>query len=255
MGLFDKRDRRKRISRNEFDSPVEQIDLSSASGPIALPEPETKPVQAELPVEKTAVREAAAKNEATEPDSQPTAQPDSQPTAQPDSQPTAQPDSQPTAPAARVPAYGIDNAIELMRSLPSDNIELVVKVVKHTLESLQIRTADIIHDAIAKQESIEARLKQLRAEIADYESEIASRQKEIEKLNGEYKETNTVRKHLELAENLCKNGSGKRTGIASSRAASPAPGAAATHGAPKGSDKPANRASNPPFLGQSPAKK
>jgi cell division protein FtsB len=238
MGLFDKRDRRKRVSRNEFDSPVEQIDLSSASGPIVLPEPETKPVQAEPQVEEAPIGEVAASKESAAPAPQPVAEP---------------PPVEPEAPAPRTLSYGIDNAIELMRSLPSDNIELVVKVVKHTLESLQIRTTDIIQDAVSKQESIETRLKQLRTEIAEYEKEIASRQKEIEKLNGEYKEANTVRKHLELAENLCKNGSGKRT--AGVRAGSPPTGPVAAHGAPKGSDKPVNRASNSPPISQSPAKK
>src|SRR5262245_14383562 len=48
--------------------------------------------------------------------------------------------------------YGIQKAIELMRTLPDGNVELVVQVVKLTLASAQIGIGTIIDDAAARQE-------------------------------------------------------------------------------------------------------
>src|SRR5438128_8940256 len=55
------------------------------------------------------------------------------------------------------PAYGIRQAIELMRGLPGDNVDLVVHVVKKTLESMGIQIEGIVEDATLKQGEIEAR--------------------------------------------------------------------------------------------------
>src|SRR5262245_9134872 len=74
------------------------------------------------------------------------------------------------------PNYGIDQAIELMRALPGDqNVELVVQVIKTTLESLRVRVSDIIDDASKKQKRLEDRVAVLRAEIAELEKEIQQR--------------------------------------------------------------------------------
>lgn len=249
MGLFDKRDRRKR-GRDEFVSPVEQIDLSNAA-PLTTPSespktltsppnvPPSPPAQPALETPGTGRANAAI--------------------------PAARPLAPAPAPAAReqalpVASYGIDKAIELMRTLPSDNIELVVQVVKQTLESMQIKITDIIADATRKQELVQDRLEVLRGEIADLEKEIAIRQKEIEDLNADYKETNTVRKHLELAENLCKNsaGNGKNSNkMRTNNAVSPArPGnAAGSSSSPSRPGKIMPRAGNPPPPASSSAKK
>src|SRR5438105_2245334 len=56
------------------------------------------------------------------------------------------------------PRYGIAQAIDLMRKLPFDNVELVVQVVKRTLESTHIRIDTIIQDAARKQAEIEGRI-------------------------------------------------------------------------------------------------
>ncbi len=102
--------------------------------------------------------------------------------------------------------YGIEQAIELMRTLPQENVELVVQVVKHTLESTQIKIARIIDDASQKQQDIEGRIKVLRDEIAEFEKEIAARKSEIETLEADYEETSTVKDRLVLAEKLGKEG-------------------------------------------------
>jgi hypothetical protein len=111
------------------------------------------------------------------------------------------------APAAKEPAemprsdYGIDNAIALMRALPVDqNVELVVQVIKTTLESLKLRVADIIEDASRKQRALEGRVAALKQQIAEYEKEIETRVNEIAKLEADHSETSSVKARLELAE-------------------------------------------------------
>src|SRR5688572_10275529 len=61
---------------------------------------------------------------------------------------------------------GIDHAIQLIRSLPTEkNVDLVVKVLKTTLESLGIRVVDIVNDAAQRQKDLQSRVGQLKSEI------------------------------------------------------------------------------------------
>lgn len=113
-------------------------------------------------------------------------------------------------PAARVvvedeepprPSYGINQAIELMRLLPVDqNPELVVQVIKGTLESMKVKVSEIIADADRKTKDLEERVGNLKRAIADFEKEIDTRKEEIGKLEADHKETTSVRARLELAE-------------------------------------------------------
>jgi hypothetical protein len=99
------------------------------------------------------------------------------------------------------PHYGIDSAVQLMRALPVDqNVELVVQVIKTTLESLKVRVSDIIEDATKRQRDLEGRSEQLRKEIADFEREIAQRKETIARLESDHAETTVVKQRLELAE-------------------------------------------------------
>ncbi len=98
------------------------------------------------------------------------------------------------------PTYGIQNAIELMRQLPDDNVPLVVEVVKKTLESLHVDIGSIIADAERKHARIDDRVANLQAEIADFEEEIAARKDEIQALTADRDETKTVKDRLELAQ-------------------------------------------------------
>lgn len=93
---------------------------------------------------------------------------------------------------------GIDHAIQLMRTLPTDkNVELVVTVLKTTLESLGIRVADIIADAVKRQQDIETRVGQLRGEISALEKEVDLRVKEIARLEAAHAETTKVKTYLQ----------------------------------------------------------
>src|SRR5690349_7917449 len=72
--------------------------------------------------------------------------------------------------------YGIDDAIRLMRTLPVDqNPDLVVHVIKNTLESVNVRLSDIVQEASSKQEVIRSRIGELQSEIQQLEQEVARR--------------------------------------------------------------------------------
>ncbi len=172
MGIFDKKAKGRR--GEDFDSPIEQIDLSSA--------PEAAAEQAEASADETPPAQA----------------------------PAAAATSQEAAASSPAPAkskiidqdYGIEEAIALMRTLPADAIELVVRVVKQTLESTHIDIPTIILDASAKQERITNRIGVLREEITGLEKQIADRSAEIGTLEADHEETSMVKERLELAEKL-----------------------------------------------------
>lgn len=154
MGLFDKKKK-----SDDFDSPVEEINLAARSGPVAKP---AAPAPATTNPAGT-VREI---------------------------------DAEPP------PDFGINKAIELMRQLPGDNAELVVTVVKTTLEALHIKIPTIIADAERKLRTIEGRVDSLKKEIGEYEREIAQRKSQISALEADHAETSTVKERLGLAEKL-----------------------------------------------------
>lgn len=101
------------------------------------------------------------------------------------------------------PSYGIEQAIQLMRALPAaseQNVELVVTIIKTTLESLKVKVSDIIEDATRKQKDLEGRVANLKQQITDFEKEIQTRKDEIARLEADHAETTGVKGRLELAE-------------------------------------------------------
>lgn len=115
---------------------------------------------------------------------------------------------QDSAPSRREPiarnttGYSIEDAINLMRSLPRDNNEVVVTVVKKTLESTQIQVSDIIADADSKEAKIRDQHKTLETEIKELQEQIAQRNQRITDLLKDLKETTDVRQRLQLAMDL-----------------------------------------------------
>jgi hypothetical protein len=100
-------------------------------------------------------------------------------------------------------AYGIAQAILLMRSLPVDqNVELVVRVIRQTLESMHVQLPDIIDDASAKETALQGRMERLDMEIEAYAEQIEVRRQEISQLQAELRETSTVKERLVLAQRL-----------------------------------------------------
>ena len=108
------------------------------------------------------------------------------------------------APAAAGPrGYGIAEAIQLMRSLPVEqNAELVVRVVRATLASLNVRLPDIIEDATRKQKATQDRITAEHAQVADLEKQLDVHRKEIASLEADLKETSAVKERLQQAEKL-----------------------------------------------------
>lgn len=183
MGLFDK----KKKGRDDFDSPVEQVDLSAAGGSITMSPDDDE--EDDAPPPSVARAQAPAPSPAGARSAGP-------------SSPAPLASARPAGGRSPVTSYGIDDAIQLMRTLPQENVELVVRVVKHTLESTRIDIAAIIDDASQKQQRIEARVGILKDAIADLEREIQVRRKEIDELETDHRETTKVKERLVLAEKL-----------------------------------------------------
>jgi hypothetical protein len=100
-------------------------------------------------------------------------------------------------------AYGIAEATLLMRSLPVDqNVELVVRVVRNTLESMNVQLPEIIEDAVDKEKTLQSRMETLNGEIAEFTTQIDQRRQEIARLQEELSETTTVKERLSLAQQL-----------------------------------------------------
>jgi len=110
-----------------------------------------------------------------------------------------------TKPAATTPPpkrFGIDRAIQLMRSLPTEqNPELVAMVITSTLESLEMNVTDIIDDAKSRQADLEARIGSIKAKNLALEKEIELGVDEIVRLEASLAETMSVKERLELAHN------------------------------------------------------
>jgi len=123
-------------------------------------------------------------------------------------------------PAAAPPkgGYGIGEAIQLMRSLPVDqHPDLVVRVVRATLGSLNVHLPDIIEDASRKQKTVQDRIAAVHGQIGELEKQLDAHRRDIAALEADLKETTSVKERLQMAEKL---------------AAAPGPAAAAPHPTP-----------------------
>jgi len=103
-------------------------------------------------------------------------------------------------------SYGIAEAIQLLRGLPVDqNPDLVVRVVRATLASLNVHLSDIIEDATKKQKNTQDRIASEHTKVADLEKQLADHRKEIAALEADLKETTTVKDRLQMAEKVAAN--------------------------------------------------
>jgi hypothetical protein len=97
--------------------------------------------------------------------------------------------------------YGIAETIQLMRSLPADqNGELVVRVVRATLASLNVRLPEIIEDASRKEKFVRERIADFHAKNAELEKQLEAHRQEIALLEADLKETTEVKERLQMAE-------------------------------------------------------
>jgi predicted nucleic acid-binding Zn-ribbon protein len=110
--------------------------------------------------------------------------------------------NKPAASATPAIRFGIDRAIQLMRTLPTEqNPELVAMVITSTLESLDMNVSEIIEDARSRQADLEARIGSIKAKNSALEKEIELGVDEIVKLEATLAETMNVKERLEAAHN------------------------------------------------------
>lgn len=140
------------------------------------------------------------------------------------------------------PKYGIDDALQLMRTLPVDqNAELVVMVVKNTLASMNVSLKDIVGDAVAKEEVTAKKIRNLQENIADLEEQIRERKALVSITEAELAELVSVRERLQAAldspeaANEVTNGHGRGPAVsAGPRPPAPPARAKAVHEASRG---------------------
>lgn len=111
------------------------------------------------------------------------------------------------APASGSPDYGVDDLLLLMRQLPKENVELVVRVLKKTLESLSVSVPGLVQAAADRERELEGRIAGQRRAIAALEEEIESKKRAIAELEKTYGEVTTVKEQLNLALTLDAHGS------------------------------------------------
>jgi hypothetical protein len=99
------------------------------------------------------------------------------------------------------PAWGIAQANELMASLAgADNDDLVVRVVRTTLESVGVHVGELIAEANTREGELRTQIDRRRATIADLERQIESERSAITGLEGELALTGRTRNGLERSE-------------------------------------------------------
>jgi hypothetical protein len=107
----------------------------------------------------------------------------------------------PPAPAKKGPRYGITDAVQLLRGLPAEqNSELVIRVMRATLASLDVHLPDIIEDASRRQKSTTERIASVHAQTAELERQLEALKREIVALEADLKETTVVKERLQQAE-------------------------------------------------------
>ena len=106
-----------------------------------------------------------------------------------------------TAEASPAPVFGISDAINLMRSLPSDqNMDLVVRVVRVTLGAVKVSIEEIMEDARRKERGIQGSIAALEGQVSELEKQLYARRCEIAAHQADLKETANVRERLYQAD-------------------------------------------------------
>jgi hypothetical protein len=102
--------------------------------------------------------------------------------------------------------YGISEVVQLLRGLPETQAgpsgELVVRVVRATLASLNVRLADIIEDANRKQKVAHDRIVAVHTQMAELERQLDGHRREITTLEADLKELTAVKERLQHAEKM-----------------------------------------------------
>jgi len=111
------------------------------------------------------------------------------------------PAPQSPAPKAVNHAYGIGDVIRLLRTLPVDqHAELVVRVIRTTLESVNVHVSDLVEDASRQQQKLGDRITTLQGQILDLSKQIDGHRGEVARLEAELSETSSAKERLQHAE-------------------------------------------------------
>ena len=106
-------------------------------------------------------------------------------------------------PAANSRGYGIADLIRLLKTIPVDqHPDLVVRVVKTTLESVGVHSSHVIEDAVRQEAAIGDRIAVLESEIEALTSQIHQRKDQIAALQVELSETTYAKERLQSAEGV-----------------------------------------------------
>jgi hypothetical protein len=97
---------------------------------------------------------------------------------------------------------GIGDVIRLLRALPVDqHPELVVQVIRTTLESLEVvHVSDLIQDAVRQEQKLSERIGALRVQMQDLSKQIDMHNEETRRLEADLAETTTAKERLVFAE-------------------------------------------------------
>jgi hypothetical protein len=115
------------------------------------------------------------------------------------------PESDPESLITHPVEYGIDKAIELLRKLPEENTDLVVTVVRETLQSANIDVDLVVEDAQIKANRMQDKMSELTSEIAVLKTQIAQKEAEIIQTETTCKETQRVQELLQRSQQPMKS--------------------------------------------------
>jgi hypothetical protein len=97
--------------------------------------------------------------------------------------------------------YGITELIRLLKIIPIDHdAQLVVQVIKTTLESVGVKSSFVIEDAIAQEKGIRDAMDMLENQIVVLRQEILAREEQIAQLDVALRETVGAKNLLANAE-------------------------------------------------------
>jgi hypothetical protein len=98
--------------------------------------------------------------------------------------------------------HGIGDVIRLLRTLPVDqNADLVIRVIRSTLESLEVvHVSDLIQDAVKQEQKLGDRIAALRAQMQELTKQIEIHGEEVSRLEADLSETSVAKERLQFAE-------------------------------------------------------
>lgn len=99
------------------------------------------------------------------------------------------------------PAYSIDDAMALMRSLPLEqNQDIVVRVVRSVWTTMRVSVGEIIADADRREKDLSAKASTLAEQVRELEAQVATRREQMRLLESELREVTVTRELLAHAD-------------------------------------------------------